>query len=203
MDKEEVRKIKQTYKLELAELKKSKRNVISEVTSSLLEEDNRAHIKVDLRNEDIYEPYSGKRKINRALFDHVKDEIGYIKPSVPVTIDFIINEEIEPEIENISSLFSKMANFEFTKSSVGLRRNKIVVGLCMLLGIILLIAYELFMFFTKGNFFGEIISIACWVFIWEAVDAYVFTRFGIQKEGLINCRIATSKIEFHIKDKKK
>lgn len=96
-----------------------------------------------------------------------------------------------------------MANFEFTKSSVGLKRNKIVVGLCMLLGIILLIAYELFMFFTKGNFFGEIISIACWVFIWEAVDAYVFTRFGIQKEGLINCRIASSKIEFHIKDKKK
>ena len=203
MDKEEVRKIKQTYKLELAELKKSKRNVISEVTSSLLEEDNRAHIKVDLRNKDIYEPYSGKRKINRALFDHVKDEIGYIKPSVPVTIDFIINEESEPEIENISSLFSKMANFEFTKSSVGLKRNKIVVGLCMLLGIILLIAYELFMFFTKGNFFGEIISIASWVFIWEAVDAYVFTRFGIQKEGLINCRIASSKIEFHIKDKKK
>ena len=203
MDKEEVRKIKQTYKLELAELKKSKRNVISEVTSSLLEEDNRAHIKVDLRNEDIYEPYSGKRKINRALFDHVKDEIGYIKPSVPVTIDFIINEESEPEIENISSLSSKMANFEFTKSSVGLKRNKIVVGLCMLLGIILLIAYELFMFFTKGNFFGEIISIASWVFIWEAVDAYVFTRFGIQKEGLINCRIASSKIEFHIKDKKK
>ena len=203
MDKEEVRKIKQTYKLELAELKKSKRNVISEVTSSLLEEDNRAHIKVDLRNEDIYEPYSGKRKINRALFDHVKDEIGYIKPSVPVTIDFIINEESEPEIENISSLFSKMANFEFNKSSVGLKRNKIVVGLCMLLGIILLIAYELFMFFTKGNFFGEIISIASWVFIWEAVDAYVFTRFGIQKEGLINCRIASSKIEFHIKDKKK
>ena len=203
MDKEEVRKIKQTYKLELAELKKSKRNVISEVTSSLLEEDNRAHIKVDLRNEDIYEPYSGKRKINRALFDHVKDEIGYIKPSVPVTIDFIINEESEPEIENISSLFSKMANFEFTKSSVGLKRNKIVVGLCMLLGIILLIAYELFMFFTKGKFFGEIISIASWVFIWEAVDAYVFTRFGIQKEGLINCRIASSKIEFHIKDKKK
>ena len=203
MDKEEVRKIKQTYKLELAELKKSKRNVISEVTSSLLEEDNRAHIKVDLRNKDIYEPYSGKRKINRALFDHVKDEIGYIKPSVPVTIDFIINEESEPEIENISSLFSKMANFEFTKSSVGLKRNKIVVGLCMLLGIILLIAYELFMFFTKGNFFGEIISIACWVLIWEAVDAYVFTRFGIQKEGLINCRIASSKIEFHIKDKKK
>ena len=203
MDKEEVRKIKQTYKLELAELKKSKRNVISEVTSSLLEEDNRAHIKVDLRNEDIYAPYSGKRKINRALFDHVKDEIGYIKPSVPVTIDFIINEESEPEIENISSLFSKMANFEFNKSSVGLKRNKIVVGLCMLLGIILLIAYELFMFFTKGNFFGEIISIASWVFIWEAVDAYVFTRFGIQKEGLINCRIASSKIEFHIKDKKK
>ena len=203
MDKEEVRKIKQTYKLELAELKKSKRNVISEVTSSLLEEDNRAHIKVDLRNKDIYEPYSGKRKINRALFDHVKDEIGYIKPSVPVTIDFIINEESEPEIENISSLFSKMANFEFNKSSVGLKRNKIVVGLCMLLGIILLIAYELFMFFTKGNFFGEIISIASWVFIWEAVDAYVFTRFGIQKEGLINCRIASSKIEFHIKDKKK
>ena len=203
MDKEEVRKIKQTYKLELAELKKSKRNVISEVTSSLLEEDNRAHIKVDLRNKDIYEPYSGKRKINRALFDHVKDEIGYIKPSVPVTIDFIINEESEPEIENISSLFSKMANFEFTKSSVGLKRNKIVVGLCMLLGIILMIADELFMFFTKGNFFGEIISIASWVFIWEAVDAYVFTRFGIQKEGLINCRIASSKIEFHIKDKKK
>ena len=203
MNKEELRKIKQTYKLELAELKKSKRNVISEVTSSLLEEDNRAHIKVDLRNEDIYEPYSGKRKINRALFDHVKDEIGYIKPSVPVTIDFIINEESEPEIENISSLFSKMANFEFNKSSVGLKRNKIVVGLCMLLGIILLIAYELFMFFTKGNFFGEIISIASWVFIWEAVDAYVFTRFGIQKEGLINCRIASSKIEFHIKDKKK
>ena len=203
MNKEELRKIKQTYKLELAELKKSKRNVISEVTSSLLEEDNRAHIKVDLRNKDIYEPYSGKRKINRALFDHVKDEIGYIKPSVPVTIDFIIDEESEPEIENISSLFSKMANFEFTKSSVGLKRNKIVVGLCMLLGIILLIAYELFMFFTKGNFFGEIISIASWVFIWEAVDAYVFTRFGIQKEGLINCRIASSKIEFHIKDKKK
>ena len=203
MDKEEVRKIKQTYKLELAELKKSKRNVISEVTSSVLEEDNRAHIKVDLRNKDIYEPYSGKRKINRALFDHVKDEIGYIKPSVPVTIDFIINEESEPEIENISSLFSKMANFEFTKSSVGLKRNKIVVGLCMWLGIILLVAYELFMFFTKGKFFGEIISIASWVFIWEAVDAYVFTRFGIQKEGLINCRIASSKIEFHIKDKKK
>ena len=115
MNKEELRKIKQTYKLELAELKKSKRNVISEVTSSLLEEDNRAHIKVELRNEDIYEPYSGKRKITRALFDHVKDEIGYIKPSVPVTIDFIINEESEPEIENISSLFSKMANFEFKK----------------------------------------------------------------------------------------
>ena len=36
----------------------------------------------------------------------IKDEIGYIKPSVPVTIDFIINEESEPEIENISSLFS-------------------------------------------------------------------------------------------------
>lgn len=202
MDKEEVRKIKQTYKTELAELKKSKRNVIAEVTSSLLEEDNRAHIKVDLRNEDIYEPYSGKRKINRALFDHVKDEIGYIKPSVPVTIDFIIDRENEPEIENISSLFSKMANFEFTKSSVGLRRNKIVVGLCMLLGVMLLIAYELFMFFTKGNFFGEIISISCWVFIWEAVDAYVFTRFGIQKEGLLNCRIASSKIEFHVRDKK-
>ena len=65
MDKEELRKIKQTYKLELAELKKSKRNVISEATSSLLEEDN---IYLD-------------RKINFNLISFIKQN-NYVKYSL-------------------------------------------------------------------------------------------------------------------------
>lgn len=201
MNKNEFKLLKQTYKKELLELRQSSKDIVEEVTAKSMGEDSRAHVKIDLRGEEIYEPYSGKGKINRDLFDHVKDEISYIKASVPVTLDFIIDPSEEQEVEKIKGLFTQMANFEFRDSSTSLKRNRIAVASCMVTGIILLVAYELFMFFSSGNFFGEIISIASWVFIWEAVDRYVFTRMGIQKDGLIQARLASAKIVFHVREK--
>ncbi|HAS56312.1 MAG TPA: hypothetical protein DCR94_03535 [Firmicutes bacterium] len=200
MDKEKLKSIRKTYKEELKELKEGKLNLFEDHTSSLLEEDGRAHIKVDLRNEEIYEPYSGKEKLNTSLFEHIQNEVRYIKPVCPICLDFYIDKKDEMDIEKITSLYEKTARFAFASASNELRKNRIVIVVSLVLGILFLIAYELFMFLFNGNFFGEIISIASWVFIWEAVDRYFFTRLGIQKDGLLLARLASAKLVFHVKD---
>lgn len=200
MDKEKLKSLRKTYKEELKELKSGKFDLFDEHTSALLGEDGRAHIKIDLRGEEIYEPYSGKNKLNTNLFEHIQNEAEHIRPACPICLDFYIDEKDEKDIEKITSLYEQNAKFAFSSASNELRKNRIIISFSMILGVLFLIAYEVFMFFFNGNFFGEIISIASWVFIWEAVDRYFFTRLGIQKEGLLLARLASAKLIFHVKD---
>ncbi|MCH4278018.1 MAG: hypothetical protein LKF89_03775, partial [Bacilli bacterium] len=49
---------------------------------------------------------------------------------------------------------------------------------------------------------AEVISIASWVFIWDAVDKFFFERPSIKRKRVRFAQIANSEVNFVIKDEK-
>ncbi len=77
------------------------------------------------------------------------------------------------------------------------RHRNAVVALAMLIAGVLIFALRLlFPVMTTWEILDEVIDIAGWVFVWEAVDQYAFQRHKINLEYGMACHMAEAEITF-------
>lgn len=198
---------KKEFKSRLKDLLQKKQgNFVENYTLSLIEDDGKAHIKVDLRHGNpVFETYSSHRDLSNDIFNYVEGVARYVPLAIPLVIDFLIPLDYEPIESQISSEFFTNYNFNFDEKRREARSVQIKGWFMMGVGILFLLVYLVFVVLEKTNsnnlfwFLGDqIFSIVAWVFIWDAIDKWAFEERDYKRESLREAQLASASVVFTI-----
>lgn len=185
----------------------SKNDWIQERKDKMMEEDGRAHVRIDLSSTDAINPFSGGTRLDQAVFDYVENEAMYTDVDELLSIDFIVKEKNEEYDRMLAKEVKNHYLFKFAetkeKKREVLRKSFGLLGA----GILFVILYIIMSFLSNSidtsistngrmwlSIFSEVVDIIYWVFIWEAVDKFFFEQREVQKELLRLTQLATSDI---------
>lgn len=188
-------------------LKDSSIDWVKEHSDSMVEDDGLVHLKVDLRNAEVFNPYSQGKRIHSDIFEYIENEAIHIDPIEPLAIDLIVDEK-DSEFKGLVA--KEIKNHYLFKFSEAKANKKKVVGKSiglLVIGILFLILYILLSVFASkaeeegnGNLWlsisSEVISIVYWVFIWEATDKFFFERFEVQTQMLRLTQLVSAQVNF-------
>lgn len=177
---------------------------------------------------ESFEPYETNSSGDRLIRLHVNDLDYFLSPlsvdGVPVISDetaYLLNfylknmsvdgdeklcfEVTAPDItENEQSIYRKaIKNYyreEFIDVQIKFRENLKKTITMLGVGLLpLFLKIFLHLFVGLGNEFTEIINIAAWVFLWEAVDLFFIKRVELRKVQLRNLKILEAQFSFRQK----
>lgn len=177
---------------------------VENYSESLVKEDGRAHISVDLRHGNrIFETYSSRQDLAEDIYRYVEGAAKYTKITTPLTIDFLLPKDKESLETPIREQFISNYAFDFDETSHELKKCLWhALGMLSVGAALLLISIT----FSATNaspdrwveIVEEIVSIASWVFVWDAVDKYFFDRPALRKEALRKAQLAQAEIRFRL-----
>jgi hypothetical protein len=193
----------------LAELMTSQNDYVGDYVKSLMKDDGRAHVSVDLRRGyPIFEPYSSGHDLSNEIFSYVESVIKYTKVYSPVTVDFLVTPDQVPLENSIKTEFLGNYRFDYDEKREEVRRLRIksvwlfIIGVFFLIGSMVLSVFgnqqnDLAIFFTVS---GQVVSIVSWVFIWAAVEDEFFDRGEMNRQALRKAQLAISEINFVVEE---
>jgi hypothetical protein len=185
-------------------------NYVTRYVDSLMQEDGRAHISVDLRHGNpIFEAYSSQHDLSRGIFSYVEDVARYTKLMTPLSVDFIISPDKVDLEQTIVNEFNGNYVFAVDESRSDVSRCLHHAVVMLLVGVILTSIYiglNAAEVAQGGNasetydVIKEIVSISGWVFVWDAVDKFFFDRPSLRRIMLRNVQLSRAKINFIVKN---
>jgi hypothetical protein len=197
---------KENFKDRLANLVKSKNDFVENYTQSLMKEDGRAHISVDLRHGNkIFETYSSRKDLSSDIYAYVEGVAKYLEVTTPITLEFILDHRDETLEKQIQTEFLGNYRFEFDEKRADYRHCRRLAWWLFFVGVFFLVFYCVGEHFLVNdpnnealNMGVQIVCIVSWVFIWEAVDKFAFERAEILKDSLKKAQLADSAVVFAI-----
>lgn len=173
---------------------------------SLVEDDGKAYINVDLTKvETPFSVYSYNRRVDPEIYAYIDNAAFYLRASVPVVINFDDGGRYSDELkEKIRKAVIRHYALEF-EDRMHEHRRRIVFGLfALLFGLIFLTTTILLhVFVERINVFFEIITILSWVFIWQSVDIFFFAGHERRIDIYNSAQLAVAEVKFgapeHIK----
>lgn len=154
--------------------------------------DGKAYINVDLTKvESPFSIYSYDNRINPEIYDYINQETEFLRSDIPVVINFDDGGKYTEELKaKISKAVTRHYSLIYEKARIDMKKSKLFGFFSFLIGALVLALYIfLGAAFNIENyeFFGEILSIVSWVFIWEAVDRFFLSgneeRIDLFKAG--------------------
>ena len=173
---------------------------------SLVEDDGKAYINVDLTKvETPFSVYSYNRRVDPEIYAYIDNAAFYLRASVPVVINFDDGGRYSDELkEKIRKAVIRHYALEF-EDRMHEHRRRIVFGLfALLFGLMFLTTTILLhVFVERINVFFEIITILSWVFIWQSVDIFFFAGHERRIDIYNSAQLAVAEVKFgapeHIK----
>lgn len=164
-------------------------------------EDGKAYINVDLTKVDSpFSVYSYDNRLNDEIYAYIEQETQFLRVDIPVVINFDDGGKYDDSMkEKIRKAVTRHYSLCYEDQKLDLRKSRLF-GLFSFIfgGLVLSLYIFLGTFFDIPNFdfFGEILTIIAWVFIWEAVDRF-FLSGNEQKLDLVNAsQLALSEVQF-------
>lgn len=148
-------------------------------------------IKLDLKNETIYKPYSNKTLLSNEIYDFIDESYDILrqldKPiKFQIEFDEAMDDNEKNKILNLIRIHYAVATME-TKNKI--KRTRILSEILLLIGAIFLSLYIIFEHFNLNYILCEIINIFGWVFIWEACHNFFLTNSANRLELVKNIKL--------------
>jgi len=170
--------------------------------------DEKPQIRVDLRNgNQIFQTYSSYRSLAPDLIEYIQSVVEYIPLKSHLVVNFLLSDDDEELTKRIQSQFIGYFSFDFKRKREARKRDDRLVFFFIFAGIILLTLYGALTAYSSslpssdalGNWltiWGQILSIASWVFLWEAFDRLFFNKTEETREMLRAAQLANAEIVF-------
>jgi hypothetical protein len=171
--------------------------------------DEKPHITVDLKNgNQIFQTYSSCRSLAPDLIEYIESVVQYIPLKSQLVIDFLLAEDDEELEKRIKSQFIGYFSFDFKRKREERKRDDRLVFFFIFAGIILLVFYGALSVYSSNlassdatlsnwmTIWDQILSIASWVFLWEAFDRLFFNKSLETRETLRAAQLASAEIVF-------
>ncbi len=159
------------------------------------------HMRCDLRQGEVFLPYSGGLSLEKGLFDYIEEGYGFAIRPKKVALDFYIDEEFLPQKDRVRRAYRRHYEGAILETRHNRFRNRIVVLILFLMGLLFLSGYVVATYFLKDDdFFNivvpEVLSIVSWVFVWAATERFFFESRSLKRELKKYQRLHDAKIHF-------
>lgn len=182
---------------------------VEQYAAGLMKEDGRAHIEVDLTHDvEVFDPYSSGHDLSSSLFSYVEASAKYLRFSIPVSIDFLVDPLRALDHARIKKEFQGNYRFNFDEKRHEIAKcNRSILWLYIFGILLIILTMVLTGFYHSTEATGQsynmyfdiasqVTSIASWVFIWDAVDKQAFERRDLKKESLRWAQLCGAEINF-------
>ena len=175
--------------------------------NSLVEDDGKAYINVDLTKvETPFSVYSYNTRVDPEIYAYIDSAVFFIRAEVPVVINFDDGGRYSEELKDkIKRAVIRHYALEFEDRLLEHRRRLLFGWITFGIGIILLATYIILYTFIKEQWtiFLEIITIFTWVFIWQSADNFFFAGHERRVDLYNSAQLAVAEVKFgepeHIK----
>ena len=170
--------------------------------NSLVEEDGKAYINVDLtRVESPFSVYSYDRRVDPEIYAYIDSAAFYLRAAVPVVINFDDGGRYTDEMkEKIRKAVIRHYALEF-EDRMHEHRRRIGFGiLSFIIGLLFLATSIILNIFVqdKIRIFLEIITILSWVFVWQSVDIFFFAGHERRIDIYNSAQLAVAEVKFGV-----
>lgn len=188
----------------LAAMEKRRGSVHEFVENEYMDEEGSAIININLKNTDnLFSPYSEKKVLNTDLMRYIDSQADPLPADVPLVINFIVDDVSDVDKEYIQKAIKRYYWLSYKSMTQELRRILITSIILFFIGISILVFYEVLNRLSIDIFANQIVLIASWVFIWEAVSRFFFNRRAKQIERINEGQMVVATIRFEKRKSKK
>lgn len=166
---------------------------------SLVEDDGKAYINVDLTKvETPFSVYSYNRRVDPEIYAYIDSAAFYLRASVPVVINFDDGGRYSDELkEKIRKAVIRHYALEFEDRMHEHRRRLAFGIIAFIFGLLFLATTILLNIFVDSmNIFFEIITILSWVFIWQSMDIFFFAGHERRIDIYNSAQLAVAEVKF-------
>lgn len=179
---------------------------VDQYAAGLMKTDERAHIAVDLTHgAEIFDPYSSGHDLSSSLFSYVESSARYLRVSVPISVDFLVDPAKPIDQSRIQKEFKGNYRFHFDEKRHEIAKCTHSILWLYIFGILLIIVTMVLTGFYHAtsesysmyfDIASQVTSIASWVFIWDAVDKQAFERRDLKKQSLRWAQLCGAEVNF-------
>lgn len=168
--------------------------------NSLVEDDGKAYINVDLTKVDSpFSVYSYDTRVDSEIFAYIDSAAFYLRTAVPVVINFDDGGRYSETLkEKIRKAVIRHYALEF-EDRIHEHKRRILFGwFALIIGLVFLGTSIILNFFLddKIRIFLEIITILSWVFIWQSMDIFFFAGHERRVDIYNSAQLAVAEVKF-------
>lgn len=168
--------------------------------NSLVEDDGKAYINVDLTKVDSpFSVYSYDTRVDSEIFAYIDSAAFYLRTAVPVVINFDDGGRYSETLkEKIKKAVIRHYALEF-EDRIHEHKRRILFGwFALIIGLVFLGTSIMLNFFLddKIRIFLEIITILSWVFIWQSMDIFFFAGHERRVDIYNSAQLAVAEVKF-------
>lgn len=168
--------------------------------NSLLSEDGKAYINVDLTKvESPFSVYSYDSRVDSEIYGYIDNAAFFLRSAVPVVINFDDGGRYSEEMrDKIKKAVIRHYALEFEDRLIDHKRRLWFGWLSFLIGVIFLTTLISLSIYLDNawSVFLEIITIFSWVFIWQSVDIFFFSGHERRVDIYNSAQLAVAEIRF-------
>lgn len=170
--------------------------------NSLVEDDGKAYINVDLTKVDSpFSVYSYDTRVDSEIYAYIDSAAFYLRTAVPVVINFDDGGRYSETLkEKIRKAVIRHYALEF-EDRIHEHKRRILFGwFALIIGLVFLGTSIMLNFFLddKIRIFLEIITILSWVFIWQSMDIFFFAGHERRVDIYNSAQLAVAEVKFGV-----
>lgn len=170
---------------------------------SLIADDGKAYVNVDLTKIDSpFSVFSYNKRIDPEIYDYIDKQVYYLRAAIPVVINFDDGGKYSDELkEKIRKNVIRHYSLEYEDKRLEHRKSIIFACVLLLIGLIFLglhfisiVVFENVDFDTRA--LEEISLILSWMFIWQSADFFIVSGHNKRVEIYNSGQLALAEVTF-------
>lgn len=184
--------------------RRKKRNVKDFINKDYIDEKGDAIVDVVINDRSqLFSPYSNKMLLKNEIFTYLDTIADPIPNIYPLVINFIVTDLSTINQEYVKEALKRYYWFSYKAMESKLKRDFIFIFAYFILGLLLIIGFNLINFNELGinstwqSVIESVITIFVWVIVWEAISQLIIGRKEKKDEMLNEKQMALAEIKFY------
>ena len=171
---------------------------------SLIKEDGKAYVNVDLTKIDSpFSVFSYDKRMDPDIYDYIDQQVFYLRAEIPVVINFDDGGKYSEDLKDkIKKCVTRHYHLQYEDTRYEHHRSMVFGFVLAFIGLLMLAAHFTIMFaFRDSTFKGmevinELTLIISWMFVWSSVDTFVVSGHSKRVDIMNSGQLALAEITF-------
>lgn len=202
--RKEVRKQLANFNENLNVLYSKKYRYSLRYEDSLIKEDGKAYVNVDLTKIDSpFSVFSYDKRMDPDIYDYIDQQVYYLRAEIPVVINFDDGGKYSEELKDkIKKCVTRHYHLQYEDKRYEHHRSMIFGFVLAFIGLVFLALHFAIMYaFAESSFnqidvVNELTLIISWMFVWSSVDTFVVSGHSKRVDIMNSGQLALADVTF-------